>query len=174
MENYDIDQLYDLRVNKGILPTIDIAGHTFYVDLRMDMLRPKDDFLSQGIVFSDIENYFDDTTNTYTIPYNPKTHEFEELDDQITEFPKDLLAISFPHQYKMDPIGFNRQMGEDLKDGLPSAGLKLNYTAKIIPWKKTFITYLIESNKNEASKKSSNDYITNKNIPRQKRTRKKL
>lgn len=72
MENYDKDQLYDLRVKKGLLPTIDIAGHTFYVDLRMDKLRPKDDFLSQGIVFSDIENYFDDTTDSYTIPYNPK------------------------------------------------------------------------------------------------------
>lgn len=147
MKNYDIDQLYDLRVNKGLLPTLDIAGHTFYVDLRMGMLRPKDDFLSHGIIFSDIENYFDDTTDRYIIPYNPKTHEFEELDDQITEFPEDLLAISFPHQYKMDPIGFNRQMGVNLKDGLSSSGLKLNYTAKIIPWEKTFIAYLIEANR---------------------------
>lgn len=174
MENYDIDQLYDLRVNKGLLPTVDIAGHTFYVDLRMDMLRPKDDFLSHGIVFGDIENYFDETTDRYTMPYNPQTHEFEELDQQITEFPKDLLAISFPHQYEMDPIGYNRQLGEDLKHDLPSSGLKLNYTAKIIPWKKTFITYLIESNKNEASKHLSMKSATNKNSSKQKRTRKKL
>ncbi|MGQ3088882.1 MAG: hypothetical protein ACT6RA_17190, partial [Flavobacterium sp.] len=40
---------YDLRANKGVLPTIEIAGHIFYVDLQMDKLRPKDDFLSNGI-----------------------------------------------------------------------------------------------------------------------------
>ncbi|MGJ1359996.1 hypothetical protein ACR79K_25155 [Sphingobacterium siyangense] len=50
MENEINQEAYDLRVNKGMLPTIDIAGHTFYVDIRMDMLRPKDDFLSKGIV----------------------------------------------------------------------------------------------------------------------------
>ena len=54
MEREFNQEAYDMRVNKGMLPTIDIAGHTFYVDIRMDMLRPKDDFLSKGIVFSDI------------------------------------------------------------------------------------------------------------------------
>lgn len=65
MENEINQEAYDLRVNKGMLPTIDIAGHTFYVDIRMDMLRPKDDFLSKGIVFSDIENYYDEDKRTY-------------------------------------------------------------------------------------------------------------
>lgn len=63
---------YDLRVNKGVLPIVNISGHTFYVDIRMDMLRPKDDFLSKGIKFSEIENYYDEDKRTYTIPYNPK------------------------------------------------------------------------------------------------------
>ncbi|SFO17695.1 hypothetical protein SAMN05421741_12415 [Paenimyroides ummariense] len=35
------DVAFDMRVNQGILPTIEIAGHTFYVDIRMDKLRPK-------------------------------------------------------------------------------------------------------------------------------------
>lgn len=97
MENEINQEAYDLRVNKGMLPTIDIAGHTFYVDIRMDMLRPKDDFLSKGIVFSDIENYYDEDKRTYTIPYNPKTHEFQEPDYRnIKELPKDLIAVSFP------------------------------------------------------------------------------
>lgn len=34
------EDAYDLRVNKGQLPTIVIAGHIFFVDIRMDMLRP--------------------------------------------------------------------------------------------------------------------------------------
>lgn len=74
----------------------------------------------------------------------------------------------------MDPIGYNRHMGFDLKDGLSSSGLKLNYKAKIIPWEKTFITYLIESNKNQAIKKSSKKYGTDKNSPKQKKAGRKL
>lgn len=35
-----------------------------------------------------IENYFDDSTNIYTIPYNPKNRQLEELDDQIQHFRK--------------------------------------------------------------------------------------
>lgn len=57
--NIEPGSLLDLRLNKGILPTLDIAGHTFYVDLQMDKLRPKDDFRSQGINFTEIKDYYD-------------------------------------------------------------------------------------------------------------------
>lgn len=138
---------YDWRVNKGMLPTIEIAGHTFYVDLQMDKLRPKDDFLSNGIVFSDIERYYDLDKRTYTIPYNPKTHEFQEPDYRnIKELPKDLIAVEFPSERLLDRIGWNRKYGFVLTHGLDKSGLTLNFTAKEIPWEKTFLAGLIESN----------------------------
>lgn len=140
-------EAYDLRVNKGILPTIDIAGHTFYVDIRMDMLRPKDDFLSKGIVFSDIERYYDEDERTHTIPYNPKTHEFQEPDyKNIKELPKDLIAVEFPSERLLDRIGWNRMFGFDLNHGVVISDLKLQFTAKLIPWKETFLVGLIEKN----------------------------
>ena len=55
--NIEPGSLFDLRLNKGILPTIEIAGHPFYVDLRMNKLRPKDDFISKGIDFTEIKDY---------------------------------------------------------------------------------------------------------------------
>ncbi|MDX3913936.1 MAG: hypothetical protein QHC79_10405 [Pseudosphingobacterium sp.] len=138
---------YDLRVNKGTLPTIDISGHTFYVDIRMDMLRPKDDFLSKGIVFSKIANYYDEDKRTYTIPYNPKTHEFQEPDyHNIKELPKDLIAVEFSSERLLDRVGWNRKYGFDLTHGLDKSGLKLEFTAKEVPWKETFLVSLIESN----------------------------
>ncbi|TGD58981.1 hypothetical protein [Flavobacterium humi] len=147
MENEINKEAYDLRVNKGILPTIDIAGHTFYVDIRMDMLRPKDDFLSKGIVFSDIGNYYDQDKRTYSIPYNPNTHEFQEPDYlNIKELPKDLIAVRFPSERLLDRIGWNRQYGFELTHGLVKNGLKLQFTAKHIPWGKTFLVDLIKSN----------------------------
>lgn len=146
-------QAFDLRVNNGILPTIDIAGHTFYVDIRMDKLRPKDDFLSNGIVFSDIEHYYDLEKRTYTIPYNPAILEFEEPDYQnIKELPKDLIAVRFPSERLLDRIGWNRKYGFEITHGLIKNGLKLQFTAKKIPWEKTFLPDLIKSNLKEENK----------------------
>ncbi|WP_051959700.1 hypothetical protein [Sphingobacterium sp. ML3W] len=147
MENEIYQEAFDLRVNKGMLPTIDIAGHTFYVDIRIDMLRPKDDFLSNGIVFSDIENYYDENKKTYTIPYNPKTHQFQEPDYRsIKELPKDIIAVKFPSEKLLDRIGWNRKHGFELTHALAKNGLKLQFTAKYIPWEKTFLVDLIKSN----------------------------
>lgn len=140
-------EAYYLRVNRGLLPTIEIAGHTFYVDLQMGKLRPKDDFHSKGIVFSDIERYYDLEQRTYTIPYNPKTHQFEEPDYlNIKEFPKDLIAVRFPSERLLDRIGWNRKYGFEITHGLAKNGLKLEFVAKNVPWKKTFLADLIKSN----------------------------
>jgi hypothetical protein len=147
MENKFNQEAYDRRVNKGILPIIDIAGHTFFVDIRMDMLRPKDDFLSKGIVFSDIGNFYDQDKRTYTIPYNPKTHEFQEPDYRnIKELPKELIAVNFPSERLLDRIGWNRKYGFELSHGLAKQGLQLEFTAKQIPWEKTFLAEVIKRN----------------------------
>ncbi len=143
-----VDQkAYDLRVNKGQLPTVKIAGHIFYVDIRMDMLRPKDDFLSRGIRFPDIEYYFSEEKKAYVIPYNPRTREFQDLDyDEITEYPKDLIAVSFPLETKLDPVGWNRHHGYNPKYGLKETGIQSHFNAKIIPWEQTDLPYIIKDN----------------------------
>ena len=139
---------YDLRVTKGLLPTIDIAGHLFYVDMRMDKLRPKDDFLSKGISFKDIDDYFSEERNAYLIPYDPRKHEFRELDyENLMSIPKDLIAIQFPFQQKLDPIGWNRQNGWDPLDDVKTKDLIPHFKAKIIPWEKTYIKDIIKDNK---------------------------
>lgn len=143
-----VDQeAFDMRVNKGILPTIDIAGHTFYVDIRMDMLRPKDDFLSNGIVFSDIENFFDEERQLYFIPYHAKTHEFREIDyETITKIPKDLIVVSFPNEMALDPVGWNRHHGFELTDGLKEKGLKAHFTAQAASWEDIYVPQIIKEN----------------------------
>ncbi|SMO72053.1 hypothetical protein SAMN06265171_105196 [Chryseobacterium rhizoplanae] len=141
------EEAYDLRVNKGQLPTIMIAGHTFFVDIRMDMLRPKDDFLSKGIVFSDIQNYYDEDQNSYIIPYNRRTHEFQDIDfSMINEFPKDLIAVQFPIENELDRIGWNRHHGFELTEGLSKQGFKMQFEAKQISWEDTVLADMIKSN----------------------------
>lgn len=131
----------------GHLTTIDIAGHLFYVDIPMDMLRPKDDVLSNGIVFSQIEHYYDDEREMYMIPYNPKTHEFQEIDHQsITSLPKDLIVISFPHESVLDPVGYNRKGGWDETDGLKEVNIRSHFKAEQVDWKETGIDETIKEN----------------------------
>lgn len=150
-QNSDLDimikEAYDMRVNKGMLPTIEIEEHTFYVDLRMDKLRPKDDFLSNGIGFSQIEDYFNDTTEKYVIPYNRQKKELGEIDyETITKIPKDLVVVEIPSEIKMDPIGWNRLHGFDLKDGLRETGLQMNFTAKQAKWEDIYVPQKIKEN----------------------------
>lgn len=154
---------YDLRVTKGQLPTIDIAGHLFYVDMRMDKLRPKDDFLSKGISFKEIDDYFSEERNAYLIPYDSKKHEFRELDyENLLIIPKDLIAIQFPFQQKLDPIGWNRQNGWDILDDVKVKDLIPHFKAKIIPWEKTYIKDIIKDNKELLKQKQQQDKPTPK------------
>jgi len=159
-------EAFDRRVNKGELPTVDIAGHTFYVDLRMNMLRPHDDFASKGIVFEEIDHYFSDEIKAYIIPYNSKTHEFQELNyDKITEFPKDLIAVQFPSQKDLDPIGWNRLGGWDLKDGLKQTGLKSHFKAETIPWEKTWLKEFVKINQATKKEKPKNTKPKSPSLP---------
>ncbi|MCT4234985.1 hypothetical protein HZP42_01160 [Elizabethkingia anophelis] len=165
------EDAYDLRVNKGQLPTIVIAGHIFFVDIRMDMLRPKDDFLSRGIVFSEIQNYHDQDQNSYTIPYNPKTHEFHDIDFSIVkEFPKDLIAVQFPVESELDRIGWNRHHGFELRQGLSKRGFRMQFEGREIPWEKTFFADMIKNNLR--SEKITGDY--KEKPPKNKSTRRKI
>lgn len=168
----DIDIMVDQEALKqrlaGRLITVDIIGHTFYVDIPMDMLRPKDDFMSNGIVFSRIEDYYDGEKDAYTIPYNPKTHEFQELDyNNITSIPKDLVPVSFSHESVLDPIGFNRAIGLEETAGLKRTNLRAHFEAKVIDWKDTGIEQVIQRNIKERQArqqllKSINDHKPNK------------
>lgn len=147
MENEINEQAYDMRVDKGMLPTIDIEGHIFFVDLRMNKLRPKDDFLSNGIFFSDIEDYFNDTIGKYIFPYDPQKKELGNIDyEAITAIPKDFVVVEIPSDYKLDPIGWNRQHGYDLKDGLEVTGLQMNFKAKIAKWEDIYVPQIIREN----------------------------
>lgn len=172
-----VDQQALGRRLMGQLPTVDISGHTFFVDIRMDMLRPKDDFLSKGIVLSQIDHFYDDDRKVYTIPYNPKTHEFQDLDyDNITSIPKDLIVVSFPHESVLDPIGYNRKAGWDETFGLKETNVKSHFEAKVVDWKETGIeaTILENISKQHKQQKQSKQPDKNEKVGKRQRSGPKL
>lgn len=174
MENEINQEAYDLRVNKGMLPTIAIEGHIFFVDIRMNKLRPKDDFLSNGISFSDIEVYFNDLTGKYIFPYNPQKKEPGNIDyNTITAIPKDFVVVEIPSELKMDPIGWNRQHGYDLKDGLEAIDLQMTFKAKRAKWGDIYVPQKIKENlaQMKKSRKENQKQESEKN-PQEKQRRK--
>lgn len=154
--NIEPGSLLDLRLNKGILPTLDIAGHTFYVDLRMNKLRPKDDFISKGIDFTEIKDYYDRDRRAFVIPYNPTKREFQQDDvSKMTELPTDIIIVQFPNQYELDIVGWNRKhnnsiAGTDLK--------QMHFEARTLPWVDTNVIEHIKRNVAEQLQ-SKEEYI---------------
>lgn len=135
------------RLN-GRLTTIDIAGHTFFVDLPMEMLRPKDDFASNGIRFDDIDEHFNDQTGKYEIPYNKCTHEYVDLDyDNLVEMPKDIILIAFPYIEALDPVGYARKHGWDKEFILEEHPQQTHFVADVLKGKDFWLDERIKENR---------------------------
>lgn len=143
MVNQDV---FDKIANQGIIPTIDIAGQTFYVDLFNDKLLPKDDIWSKGIIFSELKDYYSYKENVFTIPYNQKTHTFQEVSLTVKEIPKDLIVVQIPHKNTLDPIARNKKLDFNKSDLLKKEGVHLHYEAKLIPWHQTRFAETIKRN----------------------------
>lgn len=136
------------RIKYGELPTIEIGGHIFYADARIDLLRPKDVLSTLGIRFDDLEEWYLEDKNSYAFPYNPQTHEIGDRDwDKILDYPIDLIFVEIPHARTLDPVGWNRRNGWDETEGLKETGLRLDFKAELVPWHKSGIDELISENR---------------------------
>ncbi|KEQ30190.1 hypothetical protein N180_06580 [Pedobacter antarcticus 4BY] len=146
-------QAFDLRVNKGVLPTIDIAGDLFYVVLDKDRLIPKDDPQSVGIPMPSFIQY-DQVLGENVFAYDPKKREIKELDYlKITEIPKNLIAVRLPYSFSLDPVGWNWQNNRDAKTALKTSNLSMHFSSPKIPWEKTDLPDIIKENLEELRQK---------------------
>ncbi len=157
-----IDQdLYKRRLS-GHLPVIEIMNHPFYVDVRMDSLRPKDDFTTLGIRYSEIDDYIHPDDQRYLIPYHPSSHTIKEIDtEQITAIPKDVFLIEIPTLEKLDPVGYARHHGFEIEQIVMANPIEKNMVAKIIDWKETGLQQIIEKNLSKKQSKEVNNKIGN-------------
>ncbi|SFB79669.1 hypothetical protein SAMN04487891_102384 [Flagellimonas taeanensis] len=120
----------------GELPTIDIAGQIFYVDIGMDCLRPKNIFATLGIQFSEIRKHYSWLEENYVFTYNPKTYESQEVDyTNIHSIPENLLLVELPSKRKLDPVGYARINGYEVNPFVKEVGIRSHFKAKIRPLK---------------------------------------
>jgi hypothetical protein len=138
--------LLNLRLS-GALPIIEIMEHPFYVDLRMAVLRPKDDFSTKGIEFSNLGEHTEGDQLKYYLIYDPNSHTTKEIDyTSITAIPSDLFLIEIPNEKKLDPVGYSRISGWEMRSCLRENPIQANMKAKIIPWKETELPQIIKEN----------------------------
>ena len=174
----DLD-LLDQRL-KGQLPTIEIIGHTFFVDVRMNSLRPEDDFSTSGILFNE---HLPLPGDVYQMVYDPKKHMAVELDKNLlTEIPKHLSVIQFPILELLDPVGvFMKNHGYSFSElrypGIDRGHLErflMSYPiqplepAKQLSWKQAGYEQIIAENKKRVDLGAIKDLQPPKVAPKRK------
>jgi hypothetical protein len=149
-----VDQGLFAKRMSGQLPVIEILGHPFYVDLSIGSLRPKDDFSTEGIRFSDVSNDRSKDGRYYRLAYDPAAHQTAVLDiETITALPKGIVVIDIPTEVNLDPVSYALIHGWDMKQVLMVHPIKANITAKVVPWEETGMLTIIKENKQRSSRK---------------------
>lgn len=166
-----VDQQALGRRLRGQLPTLEVAGHTFVVNMAMNRLYPKDGFITSEISFAEIEHYYDLEQHSYIVPYNLQTKQFVVLDsDKVTSFPEHMVPVSFPHERILDPVGYNREYGLDESHGLKFTNIKSHFEAKIVDWKDTHFLNILKKNINQQQQQHKKNLKTLRAKNRQRRS----
>lgn len=147
-----VDQTLVAERLSGKQPTIEIAGHTFFVDLHWGLLRPKDDFETLGISIKELDYWESEKPGGYTFPYNTKTHELIELDFRsITAIPKDVILVEIPDARRLDPVMYAKMNGFDIRSIAREHPPQRNQVARIIPWDQTPVREILSANQKKLS-----------------------
>jgi hypothetical protein len=141
-----VDEAIDARL-MGKLPVIDIAGHPFYVDLRMRALRPHDDFINQ-LEFKNMYLYKKDEFQCF---YEPAGHRQVKLDERTTTYPEGIVGIYIPSEKQLDPISYARLAGLPETSLLPKYPQQTNLKAEVKPLSRTWLGAQIKQNRKDAA-----------------------
>lgn len=165
-----VDQDAFKRRMSGEPISIDFPGQRFLLDYDQAMLTPQDGKSKPISLNSIFYLYYNEETGKYRFPYNPETRRPQEPDyDKITDYPKHLIPVEFPHQGYLDPIGFNLQMGNKPDAGLMYSNVRMNYKVDNAPWKAMGINHIIDRNRLELEKKNQSEPSPKKLIAKQPR-----
>lgn len=104
---------------QGRLPTIELEGHTFFVDFRLRVLRPKDDFSTMGIELDGLP--LNESGTGFQFLYDPKTHTEVVYDKYRGEIPRGTVPLEIPAGTMLDPIAVIMAHSGTIAAGYPYA-----------------------------------------------------
>ncbi|WEK36110.1 MAG: hypothetical protein P0Y53_01230 [Candidatus Pseudobacter hemicellulosilyticus] len=153
---------FDIIVNKRLLnrmlrgerPWVKILGETFEIAERLfssiPYLRPRGSFDSTGIRLNDVDRW----TTGYRLPYDPVLKQVQRLDmNSVTEIPENLVLIEIPGIDVLIPMGYRRELDDEVKMAAMRHPPKLIHEAKVIPWAESGILQRIEENRKRMEQK---------------------
>lgn len=144
-----VDQkLLTERLN-GILPLIKIAGHDFIIDLRLNELRPMDDFSTRiNLKDLDVSNDGEKFLCFYHLP----SKQVVDVSPTLTELPKDVVMLEIPNELVLDPVGIAKMNGLPDSAFLKQYPIQKNLEAKVVALSETGLPRLIEKNKRQITR----------------------
>ncbi|UAY55766.1 hypothetical protein [Arachidicoccus terrestris] len=148
----DYDALVDpkaleLRM-KGELPRVEILGHTYYADVRMGSIRPKDEFQTGRLNAQVLNQYFSPDGSHYRVPMDPVTREIREVNwEKITEIPKNIVLVDIPSIQRLDPVGYARDLKLEPKQFLRNHPPRQEHVARQVNWSDTLVHEIILANR---------------------------
>lgn len=128
----------------GKLPTLEMAGHTFYIDVRLWELRLKDDPLT-SISLDEISPYEQDGKATFL--YSPGTRSVFHPDWRATGIPDGVVAVQTPSIVHLDPVGLARYFNKQDGYYLDRYDFRTEQKAAIVPLAETNFAILFAANR---------------------------
>jgi hypothetical protein len=151
-DDYDLDFYRSLDESasmaerlKGRLPIILIAGHPFFVDVHMGLLRPKDNFSTPGLDLND-GGIWNERTKMRDLYYHVPSMTEVKVQSSITELPKDVVLLSIPPPRALDPVGCARMEGVAPTTYTEWYPFRLYTEAKVIPLSETKLAKTVKKN----------------------------
>lgn len=131
-----VDQEALRRRLDGELPTIEIGGHSFFVDIAADKLRPAGHSKTGGLSFTEIESCYDDEKEAYIITFNTKNGKYQPLDfEKLDAIPAGIVAVSIPFELRLDVIGFIRRYKSEEFQFLKEYNVSMQFKAQEVSWR---------------------------------------
>lgn len=100
------------RINNMRLPIMMIDGHPFFVQVRLGQLASFQEDAILNIDLNDLKMHA--VTKRLSFNYHLTTRSRIEIAPDITELPKDVVQVTIPNLYYLDPIGMAQVNGKPL------------------------------------------------------------
>ena len=134
------------RINNhlaGQLPTIDINGTNFTIDLRLQELRETDKPANRIYLH---EMQAGRPNNPYLFFYHTQKHKVYDPPANIKSLPKNVVVVEIPVESRLDPIATAQILGADVKEFVKVNPIPTDLTAVVKPLSQSRLPEIVRQN----------------------------
>jgi len=137
-----ISEQIDKRM-AGQLPSIDINGTNFTIDLRLGELRETHKPANRIYLH---EMQAGRKNEAYLFFYHTQKHKVYDPPANIKSLPKNVVVVEIPVEAKLDPVGAAQILGTDIKEFVKANPIQIEHTAIVKPLSQSMLPELVRQN----------------------------